>query len=143
MRKVLELLLLFVFMLGVFLIMLERPAPPVVEPTPTPLPTLTPVPTLTPAPPLPTSTNPPPIVVQPNLIIIPAGDTTFNDVFFTAIVCVKVPVFSQPLTDWHLWIGELYPNNQVEVTGQSQYWSRIAYLMADKGIGYTITEYFC
>lgn len=133
-------LILFLVLIGLFILLYREPVQQV-EPviTVTPLPTLTLVPTETPTPtPLPTMTSPPPVVVQPNILVLTDG-STFNNAFFTAIVCSNVPVFSQPSPNYNLIIGDLYKDNLVDVTGQSQFWSRISYAMGR--VGYVPTEY--
>lgn len=142
-EKPIQALLLFLFMLGVFILLNRYNTQSEVLPTATYFPTNTIIPTLTFTPTaipsaLPTITSPPPVLVAP-VFVIPDDGGVFNGNFFTATVCNNVPVFSQPASNYNLIIGELYKGNLVDVTGQSQFWSRISYMMGQ--VGYVPTDY--
>ena len=133
--------LFFLLMLLVFILMNRREVKQEIAPTSTPVPTFTSIPTETPFI-LPTVTNQPPVVIvitEVSVVSVP-NNSSMNDVFFTATVCENVPVFSQPATNFNLIIGKLYKGNRIEVTGQSEFWSRISYFTSGL-IGYVPTEY--
>lgn len=136
-------LFLFLLLVAVFLLLSRKPVAPAPPATFTPTLTLTLVPTVEPSPtPLPTVTPVPPVVVvvEEAPILLPGDGGTFDEKMYTATVCANVPVFSQPASNYNLIIYNLYKGNLVEVTGQSQFWARLA-LTSTGQVGYVPIQY--
>jgi hypothetical protein len=131
-----EFLIVFIILVAGFMVLVNKEKPAEVIPTFIPTLIFTAVPTETAtAMPLPTMTNAPPVVVVVTQVI-QQNTGGWNDTFFTATACENAPVYSQPAPNWELFIYKYYKGNQVEVTGTSDQWARVA-LPSTGQVGYT------